>query len=105
MPPPVTYLHCTMSFKHEPLLPVTNPTLSAASRSKLAARRYLPSEKGKGKRRAEEEEEEEEEVEVVDEPVQRGRGVTVIFSNEEGGLEIWVEEGESVGSVKDQVGA
>ena len=38
----------------------------------------------------------------------RGRAVTVIFSNEAesggGNLELWVEDGETVGSVKDQVG-
>ncbi|EIW67658.1 hypothetical protein TREMEDRAFT_33495, partial [Tremella mesenterica DSM 1558] len=35
----------------------------------------------------------------------RGRCVTIIFSNEEGGgnLELWVEEGETVASVKDQI--
>ena len=38
-----------------------------------------------------------------------GRCVTIIFSGEEegtseGNLEIWVDDGESVGSVKDQVG-
>lgn len=37
----------------------------------------------------------------------RGRHVTIIFSNEAevagGNLEIWVDEGETVGSVKDQV--
>ncbi|WVQ96524.1 hypothetical protein IAU59_003629 [Kwoniella sp. CBS 9459] len=38
---------------------------------------------------------------------ERGRHVTIIFSNESentgGNLEIWVEDGESVGSVKDQI--
>lgn len=37
----------------------------------------------------------------------RGRHVTIIFSNEAevagGNLEVWVDEGETVGSVKDQV--
>ena len=38
-----------------------------------------------------------------------GRAVTIIFSGEEdgtseGNLDIWVEDGESIGSVKDQVG-
>lgn len=40
-------------------------------------------------------------------PPRRGRCVTIIFSNESevagGNLEVWVEEGESVGKVKDQV--
>jgi hypothetical protein len=37
--------------------------------------------------------------------VERGRRVTVIFSNEEkeGNLELWIEPGETVGKVKDQV--
>jgi len=37
--------------------------------------------------------------------VERGRRVTVIFSNEEkeGNLEVWIEPGETVGKVKDQV--
>ena len=37
--------------------------------------------------------------------VEKGRRVTIIFSNEgkEGNLELWVEPGETVGSVKDQV--
>ncbi|WVF69009.1 hypothetical protein IAT40_003783 [Kwoniella sp. CBS 6097] len=38
---------------------------------------------------------------------ERGRHVTIIFSNESentgGNLEIWVEDGENVGSVKDQI--
>jgi hypothetical protein len=37
--------------------------------------------------------------------VERGRRITVIFSNEgkEGNLELWVEPDETVGKVKDQV--
>lgn len=39
--------------------------------------------------------------------VRRGRNVTVMFANagsgETGNLELWVEDGENVGSVKDQV--
>lgn len=41
-------------------------------------------------------------------PEAKGRSVTVIFANEgpEGGkVDVWVEEGESVGKVKDQVSA
>ncbi len=102
----------------EPLLPPPVTQLSAASRSKLAARRYLPSEKAKGKQRA---------LTIDPEPAlesgydgdldlgtssslgtgRTGRNVTIIFSNESesggGNLELWVEEGESVGSVKEQV--
>lgn len=37
--------------------------------------------------------------------VEKGRRITIIFSNEgkEGNLELWVEPGETVGKVKDQV--
>jgi hypothetical protein len=131
----------------EPLLPTasprskSNPSLAAASRSKLAARRYLPlrtpssaqtplplSEKSRGKQRALLDEfpvhetgfEDEVDRERVEGEIAggeelgdgtssgkgRGRAITIIFSNEDSGggnLEVWVEEGESVGSVKDQV--
>ena len=43
---------------------------------------------------------------IHSQPQARGRSVTVIFANEgpEGGkVDVWVEEGESVGMVKDQV--
>ena len=92
-------------------LPPTHTThLSSTSRSKLAARRFLPSEKAKGKQRAIEHDIEGElEVESTS-PVENertGRNVTIIFSNESdsggGNLELWVEEGQSVGSVKEQV--
>lgn len=37
-------------------------------------------------------------------PPPRGRHVSILFSNESGGnLELWVEPGDSVGSVKEQV--
>ena len=107
------------------------PTLSPASRSKLGARRHISlpptSEKSKGKQRALEPglngEVDLEAQNLMAEPgeidgdthgdgasgvrkkVEKGRRVTVIFSNEgkEGNLELWVEPGETVGSVKDQV--
>lgn len=43
--------------------------------------------------------------EKVVKKVEKGRRVTVIFSNEEkeGNLELWVEPDETVGKVKDQV--
>lgn len=112
----------------EPLLPppVTQSSSSPTHhRSKLNARRTsnLPpppvlSEKSKGKQRAVDQDQleslpllasplEDEEHEVKRAP--RGRHVTVIFSGEgdeasEGNLEIWIEDGESVGTVKEQVG-
>jgi hypothetical protein len=107
----------------EPLLPPPATHLSSASRSKLAARRFLRSERSKGKQRAEPDltpnDEDEPDVEAFNSGgggkeglgmSRTGRNVTVIFSNESdsggggGNLEIWVEEGESVGSVKEQVG-
>lgn len=93
------------------------PLLSPVSRSKLGARRHL-TDKAKGKQRAVEPDLEaqhpltdprdqyddtgERERKVK---VEKGRRVTIIFSNEgkEGNLELWVEPGETVGSVKDQV--
>lgn len=114
----------------EPLLPppVTQTASSPTHhRSKLNARRTsnLPppvlSEKSKGKQRAIDQdqseslplltspiEDEDPTVEVKKVRLQRGRHVTVIFSGEgdeasEGNLEIWVEDGESVGTVKEQV--
>ena len=49
--------------------------------------------------------EEDERKEKVVKKVEKGRRVTVIFSNEEkeGNLELWVEPDETVGKVKDQV--
>jgi len=46
-----------------------------------------------------------EETERKEKKVERGRRITVIFSNEgkEGNLELWVEPDETVGKVKDQV--
>ena len=46
-----------------------------------------------------------EEIEKKEKKVERGRRITVIFSNEgkEGNLELWVEPDETVGKVKDQV--
>ena len=85
----------------------------------MSARRHVPiSEKAKGKQRAVESDLEaqpligddvEDDIEAEDKEkgkkVQRGRRVTVIFSNEEkeGNLELWVEPDETVGKVKDQV--
>lgn len=45
------------------------------------------------------------EIEKEEKKVERGRRITVIFSNEgkEGNLELWVEPDETVGKVKDQV--
>lgn len=108
------------------------PTLSPASRSKLGARRHISlplTEKAKGKQRATETDRDidleaqnltsepneidqgdatssgKTEGEKVKEVEVRGRRITIIFSNEgkEGNLELWVEPGETVGSVKDQV--
>lgn len=96
----------------QPLLPPSSE-LMPASRSKLQARRYIStspetgaaalpplSDKAKGKQRAE--------PEPVDEPHEHGCSVTVIFSNEEsagGNLDVWVEDTESVASVKDKIRA
>lgn len=102
-----------------PLLP-PQPHHSPILRSKLSARRHVPiSEKAKGKQRAVEsdleaqplmdidlEEAGEQERERKEEKkVERGRRITVMFSNEEneGNLELWVEPDETVGKVKDQV--
>ena len=109
----------TMQFQEdeiesESLLPPPATHLSAASRSKLAARRYLPSEKAKGKQRALETDTEGDEQDIPNhttgnDEVEKslGRHVTIVFANESesgsGNLEMWVEEGESVGSVKEQV--
>ena len=98
----------------EPLLPPPATHLSAASRSKLAARRYLPSEKAKGKQRASESDSEGDEQDAAIDTAgsgevgkSHGRHVTIVFANESepgrGNLEMWVEQGESVGSVKEQV--
>lgn len=93
----------------QPLLP-PSAELMPASKSKLQARRYIStspesspglSDKAKGKQRAEPEPE-------LPQPAhERGCNVTIIFSNEEsagGNLDVWVDEDESVGSVKDKVG-
>jgi hypothetical protein len=94
--------------------PQHSPTL----RHKLSARRHVPlTEKAKGKQRAVEPDSEaqslldedlegvDEEIEKKEKKVERGRRITVIFSNEgkEGNLELWVEPDETVGKVKDQV--
>jgi len=95
--------------------PQHSPTL----RSKLSARRHVPlTEKAKGKQRAVEPDleaqplmdegldgAETEEMEEKEKKAERGRRITVIFSNEgkEGNLELWVEPDETVGKVKDQV--
>lgn len=104
--------------ENEPLLP-PSAHMAPASRSKLQARRYLPepqSDKARGKQRAVEGDDDEPLTSErrsdkgkgrAEPPVDLGRPVTVIFSNEEdagGHLEVWVEEGESVGKVKDKVG-
>jgi hypothetical protein len=105
--------HPTMSTppadENEPLLPPP-ASMGPASRSKLHARRYLPpqSDKAKGKQRATSPPDEEPPTEGKGKQraADPGRPVTVIFSNEEdagGHLEVWVEEGESVGKVKDKV--
>lgn len=97
--------------------------MAPASRSKLHARRYLPepqSDKARGKQPAvDDASDDDEEEESPSGPskgekgkeraaaVDQGRPVTVIFSNESeagGNLEVWVEDGESVGKVKDKVG-
>jgi len=39
----------------------------------------------------------------AEKPEERGRAVTVIFSDDTGNLEVWVEDGESVGHVKEKV--
>ena len=102
------------------------PTFSPASRSKLGARRHISlplTDKARGKQRASADSPEVdlEAQHLTSEPgevddgdaipdgrkakVEKGRRVTIIFSNEgkEGNLELWVEPGETVGSVKDQV--
>lgn len=99
------------------------PHLSPISRSRLGARRHISlplTDKAKGKQRAvepdleaqsllhgndEDDGEENERKEKVVKKVEKGRRVTVIFSNEEkeGNLELWVEPDETVGKVKDQV--
>ncbi|CAK9784614.1 hypothetical protein CC85DRAFT_270087 [Cutaneotrichosporon oleaginosum] len=94
--------------ENEPLLPAP-ANMGPASRSKLHARRYLPqSDKAKGKQRATTPPDDE--PPTLDKGKARapdvGRPVTIIFSNEEdagGHLEVWVEEGESVGKVKDKI--
>jgi hypothetical protein len=74
-------------------------------------------EKAKGKQRAvepdleaqhligEDDGDDEDEVRVKPKLVEKGRRITVIFSNEdnEENLELWVEPDETVGKVKDQV--
>ncbi|GMK55149.1 hypothetical protein CspeluHIS016_0202050 [Cutaneotrichosporon spelunceum] len=96
--------------ENEPLLPP--PAMGPASRSKLHARRYLPSDKAKGKQRATTpaaSDDDAAEASTVRTPAASrvpdpGRPVTVIFSNESSGnLEVWVEEGESVARVKDKI--
>ena len=89
-----------MNAESEPLLPspVTQPGPSSPTtlRSKLA-RRPL-SEKSKGKQRQESTDDGEQPPQI------KGRHVTVIFSGEDSeNLELWVENDESVGGVKEQV--
>lgn len=102
----------------QPLLPPGAHLTAAASRSKLQARRYLTqpegppspkSEKARGKQRAVDTSDEDEpalpKAKGKARKAEAGRAVTVIFSNEEAGgnLEVWVEDGESVGHVKENV--
>jgi hypothetical protein len=82
----------------QPLLP-THRTLS---KGKGKARAPSPSSSGsstpppRGFRAFDEDEPEEDE--------ERGRCVTIRFTGDQGGdLDVWVEEGESVGSVKEKV--
>ena len=117
-----TTMSPSSSSKPEESLPLLSPQPhhSPTLRSKLSARRHVPiSEKAKGKQRAVEsdleaqpligddveDDEAEEKEKEKGKKVQRGRRVTVIFSNEEkeGNLELWVEPDETVGKVKDQV--
>ena len=118
-----TTMSPSSSSKPEESLPLLSPQPhhSPTLRSKLSARRHVPiSEKAKGKQRAvesdseaqpligddiEDDDEAEEKEKEKGKKVQRGRLVTVIFSNEEkeGNLELWVEPDETVGKVKDQV--
>jgi hypothetical protein len=116
--------HTTMSpsssSQPEESLPLLSPQPqhSPTLRHKLSARRHVPlTEKAKGKQRAVEPDLEaqplieedldgvDEEIEKKEKKVERGRRITVIFSNEgkEGNLELWVEPDETVGKVKDQV--
>jgi hypothetical protein len=116
--------HTTMSpsssSQPEESLPLLSPQPqhSPTLRHKLSARRHVPlTEKAKGKQRAVEPDLEaqplmhedldgvDEETEKKEKKVERGRRITVIFSNEgkEGNLELWVEPDETVGKVKDQV--
>ncbi|WOO76827.1 DSC E3 ubiquitin ligase complex subunit 3 [Vanrija pseudolonga] len=102
----------------QPLLPPGTHLTAAASRSKLQARRYLTppegppspkSEKARGKQRAVDTSDEDEpavpKAKGKARKAEAGRAVTVIFSNEEAGgnLEVWVEDGESVGHVKENI--
>jgi len=110
------------SSQPEESLPLLSPqpNHSPTLRHKLSARRHVPlTEKAKGKQRAVEPDleaqplidedldgaETEEMEEEEEKKVERGRRITVIFSNEgkEGNLELWVEPDETVGRVKDQV--
>lgn len=123
----------TMPSDQEPLLPPpvtsgsslgTSPSSPNTLRSKLARRAsgqsHYPipwSDRSKGKQKAEDQDEIEAQrsypfpgpssPESPSTPQGTGRPVNVIFSGEgaEGGgnLQIWIEEGQSVGSVKDQV--
>ncbi|KAL1413144.1 hypothetical protein Q8F55_000893 [Vanrija albida] len=105
-----------------PLLPPGAHLTAAASRSKLQARRYLTqpegppspkSEKARGKQRAVDTSDDDEPPAAAPKAkgkarkAEAGRAVTVIFSNEEAGgnLEVWVEDGESVGHVKENIRA
>lgn len=109
------------SSQPEESLPLLSPQPhhSPTLRSKLSARRHVPlTEKAKGKQRAIEpdleaqplinddnDDVDDEEERKEEKKVERGRRITVIFSNEgkEGNLELWVEPDETVGKVKDQV--
>lgn len=96
--------------EHHPLLPPgTHPTPSR----KLGARRYVPSDKAKGKQRADPDTVLSDEEPSSPTRATRtrpgveseglGRPVTVIFSNDDTHLQVWVEEGENVRHVKDKV--
>ena len=97
------------SSPNAPLLPL--PALQS-TRSKLGARRFTPtSEKAKGKQRADPfADPDDDGRDGLPEPATsnaRGRGAIVIFTNEAeisgGNLDVWIDEGESVGRLKDKV--
>lgn len=98
--------------ENHPLLPPgAHPTPSR----KLGARRYVPSEKAKGKQRADPDTVMSDDEPSSPSPLDKGKGkappeddavgrpVTIIFSNDDSHLQVWVEEGENVRHVKDKV--